>query len=139
MAKEYYTVPTNDEIAEIDGDRHLSQSVKEGILKLHRYDTYIKTFVQNYIRIYEDASESDDYVITTVEIIAPHIIDMSKEYVNETIDAFMNLTKEEKNELGIKDNYKEAFLIQIISTSHASRFAELHDDNGNIISWSTRL
>ncbi len=139
MAKEYYTVPTNDEIAEIDGDRHLSQNVKEGILRLHRYDSYIKTFAQKYIRVYEDSCDNDDYIITVVEILAPHLIDMSKEYVNETINAFMNLTEEEKNDLGIRDDFKEAFLIQIISTSHTSRFAELHDDNGNVSTWSTIL
>lgn len=139
MAKEYYTVPTNDEIAEIDGDRHLSQKVKEGLLKLHRHDSYIKTFAQKYIRAYEDSIKDGKYLITTVEIIAPHIIDMSKEYVNETINGFITLTEEEKKDLGIGNDFKEAFLIQITSTSHTSRFAELHDDNGNVSTWSTRL
>lgn len=140
MAKQFYTIPSNDEIKEINDNKHFTDNVKKGMLNLHKTDSFIKEVVMRAISAIEsyDLPEkySVNYTIRKIEIIAPHMLEDDKEYIYDTLKGFVfdvglmsTIDSSQLSEL-LNLDIKEAFLVQITTDDLCIRYVEAYDNSG---------
>lgn len=140
----FITIPSNTDLDEITSDNRLIGDVQNGLVQLHKTHPDLKNAImEGYnlsMKLINESTGRNDYVVSKIEVLEPELIDNSHEYVFDTISAFVDGHDIEPELQNAIDSSIAAILVQYIfhmddsGKSLHTRFVNIKCTDGSIYS-----